>query len=155
MRLAMEGQCVSEDISRRRRPGGSAKARDLAEWLLAFEIASEDLSNPNTPATIQVCEKLRRPLCRLVGAAGFHSLFSRALTLAKREAPTFDRMQIKEDGSLEGFNGELTEASAVIIANLLGLLATFIGENLTLHLLHEVWPELPESCFSSEEEEST
>jgi hypothetical protein len=137
------------------RPGGSAKTRDLAQWLLAFEAAPKSPSNPHTPATIHVCEKLRRPLSTLVGAAGFRSLFLRALTLAKREAPISNLVQVKEDGSLEGFNGEATQTGAVLIANLLGLLVTFIGETLTLRLLHEVWPDLPDSGISSKGKELT
>jgi hypothetical protein len=37
---------------------------------------------------------------------------------------------------------EIFEGCVVLLAQLLGLLAAFIGENLTLHLVREVWPKL-------------
>jgi hypothetical protein len=33
------------------------------------------------------------------------------------------------------------DEGAILIAQLLGLLLTFIGEGLTLRLVHDVWPE--------------
>jgi hypothetical protein len=40
----------------------------------------------------------------------------------------------------------------VLLAQLLGLLVAFIGENLTLRLMREVWPKVPlnELDFASE-----
>jgi len=67
----------------------------------------------------------------------------RALTLAKREASILDGVQVKEDGSLEGLTGEAMEQGEVLVAHLIGLLETFIGEALTLRLLHDAWPDLP------------
>jgi hypothetical protein len=37
---------------------------------------------------------------------------------------------------------------------LIGLMITFIGESLTLRLLHDVWPDLPGSEVKLEEDES-
>ncbi len=36
---------------------------------------------------------------------------------------------------------ELAEAELVLIANLIGLLATFVGEGLTLSLIRDIWPQ--------------
>jgi hypothetical protein len=77
-----------------------------------------------------VCDKLRHPFATLVGIAGFSSLLARALTLAKREAPDLGGCEIKSDGSLEGLNGEAAQSGAVLIAHLIGLMITFIGESL-------------------------
>ncbi len=47
------------------------------------------------------------------------------------------------DGLNELHNDEAEEAGVMLIAHLLGLLATFIGESLMLSLVREAWPELP------------
>jgi hypothetical protein len=125
------------------RAGITQKARDLAQRLISFEVAAGNLSKAKIPAAFIVSEKLRHPLRTLVGTAGFRSLLMRALTLAKREAPILDGVQVKDDGSLEGLTGEAMEAGEVLIAHFIGLLETFIGEVLTLRLLHGVWPDLP------------
>jgi hypothetical protein len=59
-------------------------------------------------------------------------------------------VHIKTDGSFEGFDefgaqvdpDEIFEGRVVLLAQLLGLLVAFIGENLTLRLVREVWPKL-------------
>ena len=37
---------------------------------------------------------------------------------------------------------EMAEGSVVLVAQLLALLVAFIGENLTLQMVREVWPKL-------------
>jgi hypothetical protein len=134
--------------------GINPKIRDLAQRLLSFESTAENLSDQDTSAVFIINEKLRHPLSRLAGTAGFRSLLMRALTLAKREVQLLDGVQVKEDGSLEGLNGQETEAGAVLIAHLVGLLETFIGEPLTLRLLNDIWPDLFDADMSSEGKES-
>jgi hypothetical protein len=136
------------------RNGIDPKIRDLAQRLLSLESRAENLSGSNTSTVFIINEKLRHPLSRLAGTAGFRSLLMRALTLAKREAPGLEGVQVKEDGSLEGLNGEDTEAGAVLIAYLVGLLETFIGESLTLRMLNDIWPSLSGVDTNSEGKES-
>ena len=60
-------------------------------------------------------------------------------------------MNVKADGSFEGLHplgvqrdpDEIAEGGVVVLAQLLGLLVAFIGEELTLRLVQEVWPKLP------------
>jgi hypothetical protein len=57
-------------------------------------------------------------------------------------------LSIKPDGFLAGLSelhddGEVAEAGVLLIAQLLGLLVLFIGENLVLRLVLDVWPDLP------------
>jgi len=101
-----------------------------------------------------VCDKLRRPITTLAGAAGFRSLLARALTLAKRESPVLNTWEVQADGSLLGLNGEAAQSGDVLIAHLIGLLITFVGESLTLRLLHDVWIDLPDSEMKFERDES-
>jgi hypothetical protein len=109
--------------------------------------ASEPLESP----TLRVYEKLRQSLGGFVGVAGFYSLASRALALAKPEAPSLNAAQVSGDGALQG-QGEIEaqiginkdsscEGGIILIARLLGLLRIFLGEALTLRLLHNAWPD--------------
>ncbi len=118
-------------------------ARELAERLVAFEGYVDPLCEEDRVATCRVCEKLRRPLSHLAGPAGYSSLLARALTLAQREAPVLDDVRVTATGTLEGLEGEAAQASVTLIAHLIELLTTFIGESLTLRLLRDIWPDLP------------
>ena len=68
--------------------------------------------------------------------------------MAKTHDPGISAIQVKPDGSLEGLSelhedGEAAEAGVMLIAQLLGLLGLFIGENLVQRLVLDVWPDLP------------
>jgi hypothetical protein len=134
------------------RSADAPTTRELARRLLAYEAAGT--ANADAQAVCRVCDKLRRPLTTLAGAAGFRSLLARALTLAKRENPLLAAWEVNSDGSLQGLNGEAAQPGAVLIAQLIGLMITFIGESLTLRLLHDVWPDLPDSEVKFERIES-
>ena len=121
----------------------------MAQRLLTYEAVAGKNSEPAESAAFRVCAKLRRPLISLAGVAGFRSLLSRALTLARAEAPSLSVVQVAADGSVEGL-GELAsqtdkeqarDGGTVLIAQLTGLLFTFIGKSLTLRLVQDVWPE--------------
>ena len=123
--------------------------RQLAQRLLTYEAVTGENSEPAEPAAFRVCAKLRRPLITLAGVAGFRSLLSRALTLARAEAPSLSAVQVAADGSVKGLDElaaqtgkeQASDGGAILIAQLLGLLLTFIGEGLTLRPVQDVWPE--------------
>ena len=123
--------------------------RQLAQRILTYEAVTGENSEPAEPAAFRVCAKLRRPLITLAGVAGFRSLLSRALTLARAEAPSLSAVQVAADGSVKGLDElaaqtgkeQASDGGAILIAQLLGLLLTFIGEGLTLRLVQDVWPE--------------
>jgi hypothetical protein len=124
----------------------NSKIRELAQGLLAYEVARDNVAEVNSPAWAHVAEKLRRPLVTLTGIAGFRSLLVRALTLAKAQAPELKIVRVEPDGSLAGFGNDeaqIEEAGVMLIAQLLGLLVTFIGERLMLALVRDAWPDLP------------
>jgi hypothetical protein len=136
------------------------ESRHLAQRLLAYEAVAGKNSEPAESAAFRVCAKLRRPLTILAGVAGFRSLLSRALALSTAEAPSLSAVQVAADGSLKGLD-ELTsqidekqarDRGAILIAQLLGLLLTFIGEGLTLRLVQDVWPEAAFNGRVSEKE---
>ena len=125
------------------------ESRYLAQHLLTYEAVAGKSSAPTESAAFRVCAKLRQPLITLAGVAGFRSLLSRALTLARAEAPSLSAVQVAADGSLKGLDEralqtdkeEARDGGAILIAQLIGLLLTFIGDGLTLRLVQDVWPE--------------
>ena len=121
----------------------TSQARDFAERLIAIEAALGMPSEKGMSAAFRVCEKLRRPLTLLAGAAGYRSLLLRALALASWEAPGLGAVQIKVDGSLEDEpdrNSHDAKGGRLLVARLIALLFSFIGEPLTFRLVHDVWP---------------
>ena len=148
--------CVRDvfEWKRMSQAGITPETRELAEQLVALEARSQSVSTSDRLATCRVCEKLRGPLVTLTGAAGYSSLLTRALTLAKREDPALGAVQVNPDGSLEGLEGDAAQAHPVLVGYLLNLLITFIGETLTMRLLHDVWPDLPGPYLNSLRKES-
>ncbi len=120
--------------------------RRIAKQLLAFEGVEATSATSEINAVSRVCDKLRRPFATLCGVAGFRSLLERALTVATQECPALDAWKVEPDGSLEGLDGNVAQSGTVLIAQLIGLMITFIGESLTLRLLQDTWP----SCSSYE-----
>ncbi|HEY3324620.1 MAG TPA: hypothetical protein VGP72_29480 [Planctomycetota bacterium] len=67
-------------------------------------------------------------------------------------------VQIKADGSLAGLckieahsdEDQCAKGEVALIAHLLGLLITFIGEPLTLRLVQDVWPQASADGLSFE-----
>ena len=84
--------------------------RHLAQRLLAYEAVAGESSEPAESAAFRVCAKLRQPLTTLAGVDGFRSLLSRALTLARAEAPSLSSVQVAADGSLKGLDELASQA---------------------------------------------
>ena len=122
------------------------KTRELARSLVASEADAATTSLQAQPATVRVYEKLRRQLGAPVGSDGFHALASRALALAKVESPGLSAAQIAANGGLWGLGevesetdtNEDGEAGITLIAQLLGLFLTFLGEATTLRLIEDL-----------------
>jgi len=126
----------------------SSKLKPLARRLTTHEAAGNSSAAAGIGPAFCVCEKLRGPLGRLLGAGGFRSLLSRSLALAGPEVAWLRGLQVKADGSIAGLDdlaakleGDgIAEGDAALTAQLLGLLVTFIGPSLTLQILREIWP---------------
>lgn len=120
---------------------------ELARRLLAAEAAgtpAEGTGGVTTPAF----DRLRESLEKLVGAAGFQSLLSRALAVARARIPALGPVFVRPDGSLGGFEAVrpavTAEAGVALMAELLGLLVTFVGETLALRIVRDAWPDAVE-----------
>lgn len=122
------------------------KLRIYAERLIANEMSLNASSKSKPTAAFIVIEKLSPHFGPLMGAAGFRALISRALVLASAEVASLRELHVKADGSFEGLNElesqanpeEISNAGIVLLARLLGLLVTFIGDELTLQLLNNI-----------------
>jgi hypothetical protein len=137
--------------------------RDLAQRLLTYEANAGKSSEQAETTDLRVYEKLRQCLGGFAGTAAFHSLASRALAMARSEMPSLRAVQVSADGVLQGLGQGLEQGLSefgpqidlvknepgeqrtgdeglVVIARLLELLRTFLGEALTLSLLRNAWP---------------
>src|ERR1017187_1821681 len=122
------------------------KTRDLARSLVACEADASMTSLHTEPATVRVYERLRRQLGAPVGTDGFQALASRALALAKSESPWLSAVQVTANGGLCGLgevesqtdSDENGEAGIILIAQLLGLFLTLLGEATTLRLIEDL-----------------
>ncbi len=98
------------------------------------------------------CAALQRHLDRMIGLRGFHALLSRAIFLTRAEHPWLVPLRVSDQNgcALEGVAeatkagaGEAPAGFAAVIATTITLLASFIGEDLTIRLLREAWPDVP------------
>lgn len=124
------------------------EVKALASRLMALEAAAAKRAGAHPSSAFRLCERLREPLSRLAGIAGFRSLLSRALALATDEIRWLKAIHVAADGSLEGIDeaeaqqpeDQIAVGEIVLVAQLLALLVTFIGKELTLRLVEEAWP---------------
>lgn len=130
-------------------------SRHIAERLIAYDAVNKEPSDSKIPATCFAIEKLRPHLAILIGRVGFSTLLARSLAFSIADFSWLRRVNVKNDGSFEGFDAlgtqvdshKLIEGGVEILANLLGLLEAIIGEDLTLGLVRDVWPELSPNDF--------
>ncbi|MGD0547650.1 MAG: hypothetical protein ABR991_07445 [Terracidiphilus sp.] len=133
------------------------KTRDLARSLVASETEASAASLQTESATACVYEKLRRQLGSPVGVDGFRALAFRALALAKTESPGLGAVQLAANGVLSGLGGaesqtdavEGGEAGVILIAQLLGLFLTFLGEATTLRLIEDLRLQIVDTTESA------
>lgn len=138
----------------------SPEIQKLAEHILASEAAHEKGLEAGR-LVVPIIKELRALLIRLAGVAGFHALLSRALALARTQAPCLHHVRVGADGFLEGIEqmehedaAEVERAERVLVFHLLELLVTFIGQPLTLRLLSIRWADAVAKSGKRPEEET-
>src|ERR1700722_3633147 len=100
------GSCGYDPTSETRLMNTATPAiRDFARRLVALEAARAEPPVMSGNEAVRVCEKLRLPLSKLAGVAGFRSLMSRAVAMAKAEVPSLVAVRVGADGSLDGLDG--------------------------------------------------
>lgn len=124
----------------------------LASQLIAIEARVSKTPGNSIVVAIGVCAKLQGPITKFGGPVGYFSLLSRALALAKNEQPSLRILRLTADGAMKKIHEESENADSevptpddgagdLLIAHLLGLLLTFIGESLMMTLLYDAWPD--------------
>jgi hypothetical protein len=116
---------------------------DWARRLVASEVDTESPSARTEGATLRVYEKLRQKLRAPVGVDGFQALAARALSLAKSQSPKLSTVQVMATGDLSGLSEVELQAGKdeedvvgiILIAQLLGLFLTLLGEAATVSLI--------------------
>lgn len=124
----------------------------LAAWLLAHETGIEVTPLALSAAAERVCQKLGPRLTRLVSSDGTRGLVSRALHVARAHYPFLDgaRAGTPPEACFEGLTDRMHDIDVdeagrglrAVLGILLDLLVAFMGEDLTLMLLRDVWPDL-------------
>jgi hypothetical protein len=130
----------------------------LAEWLVTAEMGATEGPPEGPAAASRVFEKLSQRLAQLITPVGSEALLTRAVHLSRAEFAFLDGVQaapgkasliarlretaatVEPDLAQQGF--------VTVIATLVDLLVSFIGEDLTFRLLRDVWPELPMTSHS-------
>jgi hypothetical protein len=125
----------------------------VARWLLTTEMREAEGPLAGPAAAERVFEKLSRRLAQLITRVGFEALLARAVRLSRAEFPFLDGAPITRSAdvltlrlrdSADGVEpSQAAEAFEAVLSILIMLLVSFVGEELTLRLLREVWPELP------------
>ena len=146
----------------------SFASREAAHRMLLIEVGGRTEPEALAEAAERVNARLRLRLTSLIGLAGYAFLVARAVRLAQIEIPdlkgvTVTTLENGAEGSLHGIHefalargGDpgLAEAGlSAVLAHILGLLATFIGEDLALRLASEAWPELANANANLERRE--
>ena len=127
--------------------------RALARWLVTTEIEAEAEGALAAPeAAERVFGKLSQRLARLITDVGADALVARAVHLSLAAFPFLGGAQIRRsDDSLiislrktadRTESSQVAEGFEAVLATLVALLVSFIGEDLTARILREVWPEL-------------
>ena len=132
---------------------------DFAQRLFVHEAGAGQGTQELADAMERACQALHTRLAPLVSVAGFNALFDRAVTLAAREFSFLAAVgpmmtpTCSLDGLRQAVDGrepaEVADALVAILANFIWLLVIFIGENLGLRKVHEVWPDVPFKAPSS------
>jgi hypothetical protein len=128
----------------------------LARQLLAAEAGV--LTSPEVFAAVgeRVYRRLREHLALVLGATGFDALWARAMHLAQPEFrpddttaavdesfPTDSSRADRFHAAVRGRDSAAVQHTLVVVfASFISLLFTFIGEELGLHFMYQLWPDL-------------
>jgi hypothetical protein len=135
--------------------------RGLARRVLARRAGAAVDATAVASAASRAYDGLARVLAPVIGDIGVAAMTGRALHLTRREYawlpsrtptpaddPTFtqviDVLKRQDDPAVAA------EAAAAILATIIGLLATFIGEPLAARLVQQAWPDAVSSADTEE-----
>lgn len=140
--------------------------RQAATRLLAHEAGGEPATSENlAAASARLVDKLSQRLAQVIGPAGVHAIFFRAVKLRQSEFAFLDERIVPRESRAslaeplraclqEQEPGVIREVSVTLFATFAGLLATVIGDRLAWSLLQQIWPDAlaPEAELQEAEE---
>ena len=141
---------------------------DLARWLLDAEAGQHN--DPEALAALgeRVYHRLRTHLAVLLGDNGFDALWARAIHLAQPNFRFGDDPTTAESfppraahayglyAAVRGYDLAVVQHNLVVaFASLITLLFTFIGAELSLHFIRQLWPDLPQDVAESRADGAT
>ena len=132
---------------------------------LVLRVLAQRSRTPSDPEALAAAaqgayDDLARVSAPLIGQGGVNALTDRALHIARREYPWL--VVTREEARTEEPISQAliclkrqepavaTEAANAVFATFTGLLATFIGEPLTMRLLRKAWPDALSDASSEE-----
>ncbi len=133
--------------------------REIARRVLKTQLAAR---SPSTAASAEAmqrsCGELYRILETAMGPTGLQAMIGRAVQIAAREYPWLASVQTgtSADCPLSGLAeaadrldvADALEGYALLLASMIWLLMTFIGEDLTLRFVRTAWPNVSFSKLS-------
>jgi len=142
----------------------SDQMTELARRVVFHETAGHETATDLAIGIERMFQRLRELVANLVGDAGFGAVLARASSLNKRACPWLETSAIVV-GPIVVFSGlaavveregaaRVTGCTTHVLSDILGLLSRFVGEDLTLQLVNEVWKDLPKETAPGSPEES-
>ena len=122
-----------------------------ARRIMIHELGATQTSQEMTLAACTVYGKLLVHLSLILGDGGCFALFRFSLRRLRSTFPFFtDVLALEAPDCMDALRFHLAEqkpecvaeASTALLSSFVELLATFIGEQLTSTLLHQLWPDL-------------
>jgi len=135
--------------------------RQLATWLLLHEAGDRDDSAAD--GALRVWVKLSARLARIFTVSGCDALAARAIYLAQADFPALAAAIGGPSLGLDGLpralaeteEPEAFEAAVAVLGNVNALLVTFIGEELALRTIRDVWPGAAVLAFEQAGQEAS
>jgi hypothetical protein len=133
--------------------GPTPDVLELSRRIMGREIGGREAPEEIVAAIEVAFHRLCEALFNLVGHAGGQALLARAIDLTRREFGWLEAVLV-EAGVCIKFNNmaervvresapRVIDCAATLLANLIGLLCAFIGEDLTMRLVARIWAEVP------------
>lgn len=126
------------------------KLQEVARRLITSQMGANRQPHELVSVAVSIFETLLTTLSPVVGTFGSQALLGRSLTLTTTAFPCYGEVRGAEHALLDAVGACLRkqepdvamEATVALLTAYMDLLATFIGEPLTMRLLQEAWPDL-------------
>ncbi|WP_437814921.1 hypothetical protein [Sorangium sp. So ce1078] len=130
-----------------------ATVRVLSRWIIEHEIAGRERPADIAQGIESAFRRLHQVMSTVIGPLGFQAVLTRAVHVTRRASPGFgaydvtcgDAVVMKGMSEMIEREGaaQASAAAVVLVDNVIALLSSFIGEDLTFRLLRRGFPGLP------------